>query len=78
MTTYAAAIIYLCASGWCINVLGTVDAADADTCARSIVPLMVDGFPACFVPVNGNQAVILPPLVGLSTGGATTTPYIAR
>jgi hypothetical protein len=61
---YAAAIVYACATGWCVNVLGSVEAASSDECARRIVMVMTmtGGFPACFVPANSKEAYLLPRL----------------
>ena len=62
---YAAAIVYVCATGWCINVLGTVEAPNADACVERLYKetILTSGYPACFVPNNNMEAHILPPFL---------------
>jgi hypothetical protein len=64
---YAAAIVYACSTGWCVNVLGTVEAPTADACVQRLwketVMISSSGYPTCFVPNNGMEATLLPPFL---------------
>lgn len=63
--TYAAAIIYVCATGWCVNVLGTVKAPTADACVKRLYEetILTSGYPTCFIPSNNTEAHMLPPFL---------------
>lgn len=60
---YAAAVVYACSTGWCINVFGSVEADSADACVARMYKEMglTSGYPACFIAGNNYEAHILSP-----------------